>query len=372
MSWERPTILQITKRIERGIESRLFGNVSLLRRAILRILARVFAGSIHTNYGHVDYVKDSILFVTTADDDALRTRHAPMWGINPRPGSFATGKVRFTGTNGLVIDLGTRLQSEDGIEFGTLVVGTIVGGYIDIDIQAIEDGLEGNITVPVGDTVYLQIISPISGVDSEVEIIQDITGGEDPEDTETLRTRILQRIQFPPMGGSKHDYERWSMEVSGVKRAWVYPLAYGPGTVATVITAMGTDPVPSSVLLNDVEAYIEERKPVTADHSVQSITDTSNNPGSAKVSMTIAIVPNEASYREKITTNLQTVLEPHIPGSDILISELNGAIAASGVSDYHISTIALDGVPQSFSLVIDISLSGFQYPVIDNLTFIDI
>lgn len=366
MPWERPSIKTIAKRIDKSIESRLFGNIALLRNAVLRILSRAFAGAIHTNYGHVEYIKDAILFVTTANEDALKNRHAPMWGIKPRPGSFATGRVRFVGVNGAVINQDTRLQSEDGIEYGTLSPVTITDGIAEGDIQAVEAGLEGNISIPAGDNLFLQLIKPIKGVDGEVQVIQDITGGQDSEDVEEIRSRILQRIQYPPMGGAVHDYERWAMEVPGVKMAWVYPLAYGPGTVVTVIIAEGENPVPSSVLVSDVQAYISEVKPVTANHTVQAITDTSGNPGTAKISMDIALSPDDVQYREKIKSNLDVLLETHKPGTDIKISQIRGAISASGVEDYRVDTIRVDGSSRSIS---DVELSGFQYPTIESLSF---
>ena len=365
MPFERPTITTITQRIEKAIEARLFSNLALLRNAILRILARVFAGAIHGNYGYLDWLSRQI-FVTLSETFWLN-QQGKMWGVNRRPGSFATGTAKFTGTNGITIPIDTRIQNEDGIEFTTTAIGVIAGGFVDIAIQAIEAGEDANIDIGTG--VDLQMISPISGVDDTVPLVTSTTGGQDIEDDESYRLRILARIQQRPMGGAAQDYVQWATEVSGVARAWCYPTARGPGTVTTVITAQGSNPVPSPTLLTEVQDYIEERRPVTADQNVASITNIWDNPGAAEFDIQINLLTNEqtAEFKERIEENLRLLLEPHQPGTNILISQIREAIKNAGVSDFHIQYIAIDTIirPQNA----DIELSGYQYCILHYVVY---
>lgn len=363
MPFVRPSIETIKDRIEKGIEARLFGHVALLRNAVLRILARVFAGSIHGNYGYLEWLS-RMLFVVTAETEYL-DRHGIMWGIPRLPGSFASGNIIFSGVNGVIIPEDTRVQNEDGIEYGTTVQGTVVAGFVDIAMQAIEDGDVGNDST----STTLQLLSPIVGIDDEVAVSGAITGGADSEDDETYRARILQRIQTIPAGGSSADYVRWATSVAGVARAWCYPLYTGPGTVATVITASGADPVPSIQLLSDVDGYILVRKPVTAVHTTESITDSSDVAGKALMSLWISYTPFDAGYQDTILGNIRTLFLPHRPGTDIPLSQLRTAIATSGVVDYEITAIQLDavGIPLA-----DIVLTGFQYPWLDNVVFTEL
>lgn len=365
MPFPRDTIQQIYTRILSGISSRVFGDSALLRRAILRVLGRVFAGAIHVCFGRIDLVTQNILFVTTATREYLESIHAVMWGVELKPGSFASTTVRFTGVNGTSIPEDTIVQNEEGIEFGTTAIGTISAGIADIGVQAVEAGESGNIEVGV-DPIYFQLVQPIDDVEDAVLLLASVTGGTDPEGTESLRARILQRIQYPPMGGSAADYVKWALEVSGVKSAWCHPLAYGPGTVATSIIAEGQDPVPSSVLLGDVAAHIDEVKPVTADSYVESITDISNNPGSAVISYSISITPNTSDFRETIQANLEALAEPHKPGTTFLISQVRGAIWASGISDYNINAMQVNAITYP---VDDIAFTGFQYPTVEPIVF---
>jgi uncharacterized phage protein gp47/JayE len=368
MPFDRDSITTIVKRIEKGIEARLFGRLALLRTAVLRILARVFAGAIHGCYGYLEWLKNQ-LFVTTAEEWFLINVHGVMWGITRRPGSFASGTVIFTGVDGIVIPADTRLQNEDGIEYGTTIPGTITGGVASIDVQAIETGDDGNYIRPnPPDPIYLQLISPITNVDDQTEIDGDITGGEDIEDLEVYRSRILQRIRTTPAGGNAADYDRWATSYPGVSRAWCYPIASGPGTVTEIITATGDDPVPSSTLLAEVQAYMDVLRPVTADLTVASITDYFNAPGKTVLGFSIDLYEDTSGseYQEAIKDNLRTLFLPHKPGTTIPISQVRAAISNSGVTDYRINTINADGI---YLVVDDIALTGYQYPWLGSVNF---
>jgi uncharacterized phage protein gp47/JayE len=368
MPFDRPTITTIKERIEKGIEARLFGKVALLRVAILRILARVFAGAIHGNYGYLEWLSRQ-LFVSTAETEYL-DRHGLMWDIERRAGSFASGTAIFFGTESATVPEDTRVQNENGVEYGTITDALIVGGSANIEIQAIESGIDGNYVRPnPGDTLTLQLISPVSEIYDDVNVDGDITGGTDSEDDETYRARILQRIQTIPAGGAEADYVRWATEFTGVERAWCYPLEDGPGTVVTVITASGDDPVPSSLLLTDVDAYISERKPVTASHRTASIQDYSYADGKTILTMSIRITPLSSNIQQNIITNISQLFLPHRPGTDIPISQIRAAISNTGVIDYSIDLMYLDGVWQPIS---DLVLTGFQYPWLGTISFTEL
>ena len=369
MAFSRPTIVEIKDRIETGIETRLFGGVALLRRALLRILARVFAGAIHLLYGYLQWLGLQY-FIHLCDEETL-SRHAVIWNVPRRPGSFSSGTVEFTGTPATAIPLGTRIQTEEGIEYGTITAGDV--GDV-ITVQAVEAGNDGDLALPYAGFL-LQLVNSISGVNPECVMLSSFAGGSDVESADAWRLRMLQRIQEPPMGGAQNDYVRWALEVSGVGYAWCYPLAYGPGTVATVIITDDTaDPVPPALLLSDVEAYIGDRKPVTAQHTVHSITDVYDNPGTADVGFNMAILPNELSYQTAVEDNLNALFQTHIPGDDILISQIRSAISNSGVTDYTINTISVDAVLRDANA--DIVLNGFAgpapfaYPKLLGITFV--
>jgi uncharacterized phage protein gp47/JayE len=360
MPFIRPTVQTIYDRLITGIESRLTGGTALLRRAVLRVLAKVFSGAVHLLYGYVEYISTQ-LFVDQAEDSWL-DRHGFVWGIIRKAASYASGSVTFNGTNGTLIEAGTVVQTEVGVEYETTTDTTISGTSASADIVAVEAGASGNFS---GSQV--QLVSPISGIDSVVWINGGvITGGVDTESNDDYRARILERIQYPPMGGTAKDYEIWakSSEIpvtnGTVKKAWCFPLASGPGTVDVVIIAEGSSPIASSGLITDVQSYINTVKPVTADVTVETVDDKT-------VEMQISIPVIDSTITSAIISNLQDLIEQSAaPGSNWLISQIRDAIMDSGVENYEIDWITVDGVSVA---VDDIVLTGYQYPILGSIAF---
>lgn len=69
----------------------------------------------------------------------------------------------------------------------------------------------------------------------EIEIIEDIISGEDIESDEDLRKRLYFVVSHPEGVGTVRDYERWALEVDGVKIAKALPCFYGNGTVKVIV-----------------------------------------------------------------------------------------------------------------------------------------
>jgi len=365
MSFKRPSLIEITKRIEKDIESRLFGGTALLRRAVLRVLARVFAGAIHTSYGFINSVVEQ-LFVATATDTWL-DRLGLLWGVNKKAGSFATGTATFNGNIGSVIPIETKIQNDGGIEYATLTEEILATTSINIEIQAIESGEDANYKVDsVANPLVLSLVSPLAGIDNEINVYDSVTGGQTVENDEDYRKRILQHIQFPPMGGNKADYIEWGLSVDGVSQAWCYPLANGPGTVTVVVTAQGADPTPSPTLLTDVNTKINEVKPITSTISAVSITDSNGNNGFAKVKYVMKITPYDTQIEDNIKKNISDLLYPIEPGSVIKLSQVRGAITAAGTRDYTITGFTVDSSNKNIE---DYILGGFVYPMLEDISF---
>lgn len=366
MAWQRPDLQTIYERIKAGIESRLTGGTALLRRAVLKILAKVFAGEIHLGYGFGEWLSRQLM-VDTSETEWL-DRHAYIWGVPRKAGAFASGWVRFHGTAGAVIPAGARLVRPDGVEYAVVSDVTISGGgTVDGAIQATVAEDAGNYPM----TGAFQLLSPVDGVDS-VEQITDITGGKDSETDDELRARIIQRIQEPPMGGAKHDYERWALEVEGVSGAWCYapedaPVV-APGIVRVVFKVSGPDPVPAPPMyVNDgtgkddgtgtLYVYLAERKPVGAQLQVFPI-------DKVELSFQLRATPYNSDVAAAVRSNLLALLEGvATPGRPVLISHIRDAIMNAGVDNYVLDYIFKNSSPVSASS--DVAMSGFEYPILD-------
>jgi uncharacterized phage protein gp47/JayE len=346
MAYTRPTISEIVNRIESDLESRLTGDAPLLRRGILRVLVRVFAGAVHIVYGYLEYLSRQ-LFAATAELEYLN-RIGLMFGVTRKAAAFAEGAITFQGVNGTIVPAGTRVVTADGVEYETSTDGTIVGGFVNVNSTAVEPGTAGN--MPTIEPI--ELVEPLAGV-SLVIVGTLFAGGQDEETDAAYRQRILERIQTPPAGGTAADYVRWAKEVSGVSSAWTFAATPGPGQVTVVYKGTAS--------ASAVEDYIEERMPVTADLSVLETVD-------QDVDFSILITPDTTANRAAITANLEQLFaEVAAPGEDMLISRVRNAISTAGVDNYDITAITVDGGARPTDS--DILFSGYEYGVLGTISY---
>jgi uncharacterized phage protein gp47/JayE len=329
MSFTRPTLTELVTRVGNDFISRLSLVGPILRRSMVYVLSRVIAGAAHMLHGHLDFLADQI-FPDTATDEYM-TRHGSLFGITRTPATYATGNVVFTGTNATVIPEGTLLRRpDDGAEYETDADGTIASGTATIAVTASEAGEDGN--ADVGTT--LNLVTPISGVTSAATVASGgLDGGTDEETDDALRVRVQERMADQPHGGKESDYVTWAKEVSGVTRAWVYPLELGVGTVTVRFVrdddGEGSAIIPSAGEVTTVQEYIDELRPVTAAVTVAP-------PVAVALDFEIELTPDTAAVRAAVEAELTDLLRREAePGGTILLTHIQEAISlAEGETDY--------------------------------------
>lgn len=329
MAFSRPSLSEITERVQLDFVSRLDFVGSILRRSIIYVLARVVAGATHMLHGHLEYLSEQ-LFPDTSEDENL-VRQAALFGIQPIEATFATATLTVTGTNGSVIpgDSETVLVRPDGTEYTVDDEVTISGGTGTITVTAALAGADS--TLAVDDVLSFE--SPIAGVDSTTTV----TASEDGSDAETmdaLRVRLLARMSDPPHGGTLADYVEWSKEVAGVTRVWPVAQGLGPGTV--VVRFVRDDDVsiiPDGGEVTTLQAYLDARKPAHATVTVVA-------PAAAPIDFDITLVPNTTATRAAVTAELTDMLfREGEPGGTTLLSSIHTAIgSAAGVTDYTLNS----------------------------------
>jgi len=94
MPFVRPTLAELVSRIESDLTSRLQIDSPILRRALVRVIARASAGGMHGIHGHLDWAANQ-LFATTAEAEFLDLHGAEI-GVRRRVATFAAGAVTFT------------------------------------------------------------------------------------------------------------------------------------------------------------------------------------------------------------------------------------------------------------------------------------
>lgn len=332
MAFNRPTLAELVSRIIAGIRSRL--SLDEMRRSDAEVYGRELAGASHGLHGHIDYIGQQIL-PDTAEAEYL-DRLASLWLDQPRKAAAAAvGSVDLSGVSGTLCPAGSVLVRADGAEYATDADVSIAAGVATVAVTASVAGVAGN---DIAGTV-LTFATPIAGIDSSATVTAGaLTGGADIETDASLAARISARMKEPPHGGASFDYVTWALEVAGVTRAWVYPQELGLGTVTVrFVRDDDASPIPDAAEVAAVQAYIDARRPVTADVTVVA-------PVAVALDFTIAVTPNTAAVKAAVQAELTDLLRREAePGGTILLSHIREAISiAAGETNYTMTAPAAD------------------------------
>lgn len=343
MAFEKPSLTELVRRAQADLNARLPGANAALRFTVLNALAFVQAGLAYGAYCYLDWISRQVL-PDTAEDEYLE-RHASIWGLSRKAAVPAEGKVVFTGTDDVEIAPGCVLQRVDGAQFVTTETVRIADGEAAVAVVAVEAGLSGDCAAET----ELTQVEPMAGTDTAVLVdAGGLTGGAEEETTEELRSRLLAHLKDPPRGGSKSDYVRWALEVSGVTRAWCYPLELGPATVVVRIACDNDDVIPDEATLQAVRDHIEEVRPVTANVTVVA-------PVEKPADFTIAdLYPDTEAIRAQIEAALsELIIREASPGGRLLISHIRAAISSvTGENDHVLVSPTADLVSASGELFV--------------------
>lgn len=327
MPYSRPTLAELVNRVRSDVISRLAQD-EVLRRADAEVYARVLAGVTHGLYGFIDWLSRQVIY-DTAEGEILE-RWASIWGVTRKPAAAATGTVTLTGLTGAVVPAGSPLQALDGVQYLTVAEVTFTTTSAVVSVAASVPAAASNRAT--GQT--LTLVNPVPGV-QPAGVASALVGGADEETDDALRTRLIDRIQTPPHGGSSADYRAWALEVPGVTRAWCYPLELGPGTV-TVRFMRDDDSgsaIPDAGEVAAVQTYINNLRPVTAQVTVVA-------PVAAPLNFTIAVSPNTAAVKAAVTAELADLIRREAePGGTLLLSHIRAAISAAAGENNYVMTV---------------------------------
>ena len=190
---------------------------------------------------------------------------AAAYGITRKPGTPASVDVTFTGTANAVVPAGTMCVTADGLGFLTdeeLTLGESGSGTV----SATSDDVGAVYNVPAQAIVTTQeSVAGVSGVTNAAAAV----GGTDPETDAALFARLDAYRKTPPTSGNDRHYHQWALEVNGIGAASVIRCWDGPGTVKVIVADMELRPVEEDKV-DEVAAYIETQRPVTAEVTVES------------------------------------------------------------------------------------------------------
>lgn len=351
MPYERPSLATLISRAEADIAARVTDGAKSVSRAVLRVLARVLAGLVHGLYGFLAWIFKQ-LFIDSAEGEFL-ARWASIWGITRKAAEFASGSATVTGTIGATLPAQTVLQRADGAQFQTTAEITLAGASGTVPVEALVAGAAGN----TENGIALNLVSPVAGIETALLVdVGSLSGGTDTESDDSLRARLLARIQRPPQGGCEDDYETWALEVPGVTRAWVRVVEDEPGhkrvVVYIVMDGKSDTLIPDEAETATAAAYIDTKRPVTAEA-------TTTGPAPLVIAPQIRLTPATSTVKAAVEAEWRDlVLREAEPGNGvakgaILLTHISEAISiAAGETDHELLFPTATIVPEFGQMVV--------------------
>lgn len=337
MGFSRPTLTVIINRIQSDFETRISGIGTLLRRSVLKVMAKVYGGAIHILWGFLEYMSKQ-LFVSTAEGDYLDKIGAE-YGLPRTAAVKATGNATVTGTTGTVVPAGTELQSDADQVYLVNAEVTLAAGSAIVALTAKTAGADGNDDVGI----TLEFVSPITDINTTATVgAGGLSGGTDEESDADYRSRVLLKKRTAPHGGAENDYVNWCLEVSGVTRVWTFPLYQGLGTIGVAfVRDDDTSIIPNEAQQTTVYNYLISHTdpgsgetvgiPVTAQPGLFML-----DIAPLTVNFSIRISPNTAAVQSAVQQALEDlVIRDGGPGETLFLSRISEAISLATDEAYH-------------------------------------
>lgn len=381
MSFSIPTLSQVIDRVKGDLNTRMGNSNALIPRSLAWVVAHVVAGAVWGLYLYQQWISKQT--IPDSAESVYLERWARIFGIYRTAAQKASGSANATAVSGSSVSAGAILQRNDGIEYAVTADHTwTTSGAEAVSVESSEAGVAGNATSGTG----LTFVSPPAGVVADATVASPgFTDGQDAESDASLLTRLLQRIQDPPQGGSVADYEAWvrtagalgGFEVDRVwVEAWTTDESLDPGSVAARFTLSDSSGVGAGGVFPDfaqglqVFNYIkglgdysgQAVKPVAADFSVEWPDE---HEFTLDLNAHLDGTADASTVTDRIVAELRSTFadrtEVQPDGYTIHNSDLHDAVdAVEGIEYYAFTDVDGTGSPTG-----DLTLGAYGYPTVE-------
>lgn len=333
-----PSLSSLIERVESDFKFVLNIPV-LIRNSFEKAVSKALGGLAFGLYKYSEWVRRQ-LFITTCDDDFIPV-HSRIWDIPRVLGTNTRINFVLAGNIGAEVPQGTVIQYES-LRFETETLAEFIAETITLTALALQKGNESNLEVGTP----AQLLNSIPGVDSECVSDSVLVSGTSDEEFSSWRERIHFAIRNPYSGGAAPDYIQEAKSLSGITRAWVFPLAFGPNTVALkFVQDNDLDIIPNVARIAEVNNHFLSWIPVGAILTVSA-------PAVQPLDLEIRLTPDTPEVRSAVTEEIKEFIfssaqvrgawsgPDSIYDGTILVSKLNEAISrAEGEEDHEIISI---------------------------------
>ncbi len=225
------------------------------------------AAELYSLYVQAEWTRRQCFPQTAVGEDL--DNHAWLRGIDRRQAVKATGAVTFfldeAREDDVHIPEGTVCMTAGGTRFITLEPGTVKAQSVqtDVPVEAVEPGTSGN---AAANTILYMAVPP-AGV-AACSNAEPLVNGQDTEDDESLRARVLESYRRLANGANNAFYEQAAMAFDGVAAVSVLPKARGVGTVDLVAASPGGRP--EEELIRALQEYFDRVREIAVSVKVKA------------------------------------------------------------------------------------------------------
>lgn len=221
---------------------------------------QVLAGELYRFWARLEWLERQA-FPQTADGTRLDL-HGAQRGVVRMGSRKAQGTLTFSRyipiSFDLIIPKGTVCASygDEAVEYETTEDGILPAGGVSVNIpaQAVAGGKKGNAAASYINT----LVTEVNGINYVVNP-EPFTGGQDPEEDESYRARVLESYSLLGHMGSAAWYEALALGQEGITLAQAVPREDGAGTVGVYVWGEGAAP-DGNALATVAEALDLERE----------------------------------------------------------------------------------------------------------------
>ncbi len=303
------------------------------------------ASELYSLYVQAEWTRRQCFPQTAAGEDL--DNHAWLRDIGRRQAVKATGTVRFfvneERESDVPIPAGTVCMTAVGTRFMTTEDGAVRSGttQTDVPVEAEEEGAGGN--AAPNTIVYMAL--PPAGI-SACTNPDALVNGQDQENDESLRARVLESYRRLANGANSAFYRQAAMAFDGVAAVTVLPKARGVGTVDLVVASQGGKP--GQELLSALQSYFDQVREIAVDVDVKA-------PAEHEVDVEAAVTAKAGRQFEEVKSAVEAAVQGWFTGerlgSPLTKAELTALIfGVDGVANVTVSQPAEDLAAESSAL----------------------
>lgn len=197
----------------------------------------------------------------TATGDALRDI-ARVYGITERPASKSSGDVSVKVATGIstTIQAGWQGTGSNGKKYITVQVETAIENGDTITLRSVEAGVDT--VLATGSQITWDSAANASLLSPATVLAPGIRGGEDADNDDDIRRRLIDRLSAQAVGGNGASLKSWAEEISAsIGSAFVYQAVRGPASVDIAIISETGDRTLSGTIVDDSRSNVELKMP---------------------------------------------------------------------------------------------------------------